>query len=385
MSFHCFAQLPAELRHLIWKISLALYQDESEVCLCWPSNLSIGYGEDVFLSPDCLPKLPFTVDLPFPSAMHVCRESRAAVLARGSPFRFRDSSAAGCPVPFRLFRPDLDTLFIGSDALRALCCVTLSDLSANHPALALRRILRETENLAVSGPDDIRYDYVRSWISSCRDDNDPAQVFESNRGGCQGRKLWYVVAGSRYVAPMSEEEEEDEEEDEEEEEEEEDDDDEQEQEVKEYEVVAADVIQQFKQPGRRCKLVPLSGKALQRVRVAGDIGYLTTVEEDINQVCVLMVSVGFETDAVMNMPITPCTFVEYQKDGTWKEVCQDRIYEPDAPNAGPGPWASGPPVPMAERPDPEQVRPHDVDIPFAPWAVGEPVRRSRRIMEMRNR
>lgn len=54
------------------------------------------------------------------------------------------------------------------------------------------------------------------------------------------------------------------------------------------------------------------------------------------------------------------TFVEYQKDGTWKEVCTQRMY---VPSAHPG---SREYVPLNRRPNPELVRVHDADAEFEP-------------------
>ena len=54
------------------------------------------------------------------------------------------------------------------------------------------------------------------------------------------------------------------------------------------------------------------------------------------------------------------TFVEYQKDGTWQEVCMQRMY---APSRHP---ASREYVPLNRRPNPELVRVHDADDEFGP-------------------
>lgn len=60
------------------------------------------------------PAFPLVVDTAFPVIMHVCRESRAFVLdgaSSHSPIKFRLSVQAGCKVPYRHFRPSIDTLF----------------------------------------------------------------------------------------------------------------------------------------------------------------------------------------------------------------------------------------------------------------------------------
>lgn len=93
MSFTRFKRLPAELRAYIWRLSLP--EDESEVCVNWWEARGA----------------PLLVDTGFPTAMHVCFKSRAIALASG--IQFRDSAAAGCPVPYRPFDTALDILYWG--------------------------------------------------------------------------------------------------------------------------------------------------------------------------------------------------------------------------------------------------------------------------------
>ncbi|KAI2464549.1 hypothetical protein F4781DRAFT_67023 [Annulohypoxylon bovei var. microspora] len=99
-----FNDLPFELRSIVWEY--ALPDDTQEVCIPWPlpeetpqrqfENRPIKFLE------------PFLVDTAFPVLMHVCHESRESAISRT---RFRYSPVAGCPVPFRDFRPELDIMY----------------------------------------------------------------------------------------------------------------------------------------------------------------------------------------------------------------------------------------------------------------------------------
>ncbi|KAI0152166.1 hypothetical protein F4776DRAFT_14960 [Hypoxylon sp. NC0597] len=108
--FTRFNDLPLELRRIIWK--LALPDDTPEVCIPWPLNEepSVWCYEDGVLVTDTKHIEPFLVDTCFPVLMHVCRESREVAVRH---LRFRYSPVAGCPVPFREFRPDLDIMHVG--------------------------------------------------------------------------------------------------------------------------------------------------------------------------------------------------------------------------------------------------------------------------------
>ena len=106
--------LPLELRQEIWRFSLPTDDDDiPEVCIAWPlyagGARKIEPEENFFLGG--LPTRPFIVDVGFPVAMHVCRESRAFVTSKLSGVRFRESPAAECMVPFRHFRPELDIMY----------------------------------------------------------------------------------------------------------------------------------------------------------------------------------------------------------------------------------------------------------------------------------
>ncbi|KAI1460340.1 hypothetical protein F4805DRAFT_390921 [Annulohypoxylon moriforme] len=105
MPFH---DLPYELRVIIWEY--ALPEDTQEVCIPWPLQEEAASEEEVatrWTQPRiCL--RPFLVDTAFPVLMHVCHESREYAKSRT---RFRYSLVAGCPVPFRTFKPDLDIMY----------------------------------------------------------------------------------------------------------------------------------------------------------------------------------------------------------------------------------------------------------------------------------
>lgn len=102
MAGNGFNRLPSRVKALIYKH--ALPHDEPEVCIVWPLVMEEEHRG---------PTLPLLVDIGFPALMHVSREARAFVLSEASCVRFRESALAGCRVPFRAFRPELDTLFIG--------------------------------------------------------------------------------------------------------------------------------------------------------------------------------------------------------------------------------------------------------------------------------
>lgn len=98
-----FSSLPERAKTLIYK--LALPEDEPEVCIVWPLVIEAEHRG---------PTLPLVVDVAFPALMHVSREARRFVLSEAaSGVRFRESALAGVRVPFRRFRPELDTLYVG--------------------------------------------------------------------------------------------------------------------------------------------------------------------------------------------------------------------------------------------------------------------------------
>ncbi|KAK1596449.1 uncharacterized protein LY79DRAFT_65100 [Colletotrichum navitas] len=142
MEFHLFGDFPPEIRVLIWQF--AIPENEPEVCIVQPA---------------CDTPQSLLVYTAFPVLMHVCHESRQLVQnSRLSGINFISSksanSTAGCLVPSRRFRPELDTLFcpIGGPA-------ALEDISSQDE---LESILQETRYLAVSGKKE--YINLLAWI-----------------------------------------------------------------------------------------------------------------------------------------------------------------------------------------------------------------------------
>jgi hypothetical protein len=106
-----FNALPNELQYMI--LDFTLEDTNPQVCFIWGPDEDSAHGA---------PVLPLRVDTGYPVAMHVCRTWRAYVLQRvvtwrSSPLRFRDSRRAGCRVPCRAFRPDMDVLYLGWSAV----------------------------------------------------------------------------------------------------------------------------------------------------------------------------------------------------------------------------------------------------------------------------
>lgn len=100
VSFAVFNGLPLELRQLIWHF--ALPEDEPEVLIVRADHLDIQGRKG---NPE-----PMLVQTAFPVLMHTCRESRAYT-RNLSGINFQYTPQAGCDLPHRLFRPELDTAF----------------------------------------------------------------------------------------------------------------------------------------------------------------------------------------------------------------------------------------------------------------------------------
>ncbi|KAK4032988.1 hypothetical protein C8A01DRAFT_20024 [Parachaetomium inaequale] len=146
-AFSLFQNLPLELRQLIWY--LAIPDDEPEVCILQKENLE-QQGQDN--TPE-----PMTVDTAFPALMHACYESRNFVL-RHSGLRFRCSPKARCEVPFRSFRPELDTLFWYQDQL--------PDLLGPRYTASQRCWLSELRHLAIASSGAYDGDHTETCIMS---------------------------------------------------------------------------------------------------------------------------------------------------------------------------------------------------------------------------
>ncbi|KAH7111929.1 hypothetical protein B0J13DRAFT_576281 [Dactylonectria estremocensis] len=90
--------------------------------------------------------------------MHVCCESRDIVLNVNSGIRFRVSKAAGCPVPFRHYRPDFDTLYVGRHNHRTLC-------GAIEAGLLDRSVLSKARKVALELAGALPYEGLDNGVS----------------------------------------------------------------------------------------------------------------------------------------------------------------------------------------------------------------------------
>ncbi|KAM7184013.1 hypothetical protein V8F33_013244 [Rhypophila sp. PSN 637] len=103
-SFHPFPRLPVELQDEIWNFAAASVIDSMtstpEVYITTPLVLRPREG-------DFAPSLPLTVDTPWPSMAHACRNSRA-VLLRSRYFKLR------CHYPSQLYKHEEGIFTIGS-------------------------------------------------------------------------------------------------------------------------------------------------------------------------------------------------------------------------------------------------------------------------------
>lgn len=139
-TFTLFNNLPSELRHIIWRLSLP--DDEPEVFILRRTDPQCHQKDDPPRPP------PMTVDTAFPALMHVCHESRSVVLQNNS-IRFRFSAAAGCDVPCRQFRPELDTLFWNGDLQQSLWGRRTVSGDADTDADTGRLLLPQLRHLAL--------------------------------------------------------------------------------------------------------------------------------------------------------------------------------------------------------------------------------------------
>ncbi|KAI1752623.1 hypothetical protein F4782DRAFT_530491 [Xylaria castorea] len=103
--FKLFNSLPPELRQIIWGMFMDSLNDKSELLIHEPSH---------FLRPSNL-TTP-TVHTGFPALMRVNLEARSIAQKRVS---FVKCPGAQCMVPVRLFRPELDVLYIPWEAWRS--------------------------------------------------------------------------------------------------------------------------------------------------------------------------------------------------------------------------------------------------------------------------
>lgn len=341
--FHNFNNLPTEIRQWIWQLTIDI---EPEVCLPWPLNTCIGYSETE--PRDYFPQLPLTVDTAFPVAMHVCRDSRVAILHPKSGMRFRASKAAGCPTPFREYIPEYDTLYL-SQEMTSMATIDSRwlpvQVKAMQGSLELQQtwldLVKRATSLAFEGPNLLLLgEYMREMLAaSALPDENGAMPAAGSFG------FWPRQKRLSMVVPCST-----------------------------YDERGIEWQRAFKGPGRRCKLVPVSGEALQKVHIIPDDSHRPGDVEAVTLERALRLAreniYGWEDWRDWDLPpdknleIVAQTFVEYQPDGSWTEVCKDRIFEPITHKVL---FAVSEPVPSEDRPDPEQVRGMDQDIKFNPW------------------
>ncbi|KAJ4153504.1 hypothetical protein LMH87_009988 [Akanthomyces muscarius] len=317
---------PIEVRHMIWLSSIT--DDEPEVCLLWPVVLHERHGLDALKFTQ-----PLLVDTGFPVAMHVCRESRAVLRnEKLSGLRFRPSSAAGCPVPYREFQPALDTLYWGGENLDAMA-PTINDMiitARETPVLELVESLAIELPWGMHPPDALGY----------------------------YRPLFFPALHTlSLVLPDS------------------------------TSSMTSRLRRGFRQPARRCRLRRISAEEGARIKVCADVlmgnetdesaevplvpeglsmalSCLKIEEELIGEVlCIeLNLAGGDDTDTTVyarEPEVIAQTFIEYQKDGSWKEICAERTFVEFGEMVRSGAY-----VPLAERPDPREVRVNDIDGAF---------------------
>ncbi|KAM7191200.1 hypothetical protein V8F33_009071 [Rhypophila sp. PSN 637] len=147
LTFNLFPWLPLELQDIIWSFAASCAIQSiactPEVCLTTPLIFDAPDG-------DFVPSLPFTVDTSWPQIAHACRNSRA-VLFR-SHFTLRHHSRAPSPltcesdngqlvqaskenqmlVPYRLFNPQIDTLYWGHFQNDAMATFFANDQSKTN-------------------------------------------------------------------------------------------------------------------------------------------------------------------------------------------------------------------------------------------------------------
>ncbi|KAI0529829.1 hypothetical protein GGR58DRAFT_509128 [Xylaria digitata] len=100
-----FDSLPAELRQMIWKESVLAVMENPEVLIIDPQSV----GTSAYIKNSSLP-FPL-VNIGFPAAMHVNRESRDIALFHLNMVDLSPYPWKKCPVPQRCFRPEIDTLY----------------------------------------------------------------------------------------------------------------------------------------------------------------------------------------------------------------------------------------------------------------------------------
>lgn len=351
--FPLFPNLPTEIRLQIWRYSMP-DDDEPEVCLLWPSNVPGYHAASALAEHEPLYELPcqpLTVDVAFPVGMHVCREARSVMQdSRRSGVRFRASEAAGCPTPFRWFRPDFDVLYLGHDAIWLMEWVAApgsTALEAAEPETEAGKLysqlmatLSRTRQFAVPASLETRFRRIIARFLSFlfQQADDPEQLsFE----------LCLVVPATHGLAERD----------------------------------LMSVHAAFAQPGRRCRLAFIDRDRWNAILVPRDQNVRRPPPQRLDTLANVVAETeaslpaswlhralndGLGTALLDAVTVAAATFEEYQPDGTWCETCADRMYHS---------WyteLSGPEIPLHERPDPEVVRVNDADIEFRPKAHARP-------------
>lgn len=326
MAFPNFGSLPLEIREQIWLFSLPA--DEPEVCLMWPV-----YLHQRFEGPEStIPSSPFVVDTAFPGLMHVCRESRTLVQnSHISGVRFRSSASAGCPVPFRRFCPELDTMYLGSENI-----IDVGRNAYDIPGLD------QVTSLAIELQWGFRYDHdVTGAILNVMNRLQTLSIVLPDSSD----NNWPRQVGHGHEA--------------------------------------------FKQPARRCKLQRIDPELQPTIHVdtTGDdwatpmaLVSLPLALSQCRQALENNALLSLEEDALLSrttrpdredrklfdhLAINAQTFIEYQKDGSWKEICGERRFIDAGRHNMMGRY-----IPVAERPNPELVRVNDLDGEFEEIYVG---------------
>lgn len=346
MAFACFPRLPAEIRERIWLFSLP--DDTPEVCLAWPVLLQSYNTPSGPRAP--VPHGPLVVDTDFPVMMHTCREARQLTLsAARSGIRFRASQLAGCPVPFRLFQPELDILYIGCDAHYLFSTVPhcfnnrLESATYIWPEgdAAVVAVMQKAQHLAVP-------------LLTVTDESENFMAYIQDFATAT-TTVSLVVPSSTF------------------------------RDLREYSL-ECELL--FKQPARRCRLRPLSPSEMDTncvMPTPGSQFSLSAIELEGPQTLNNVMRVIRESQIIYYKQLDDAgiqtliqTFEERQPDGTYAEVCQDRRYINNLvfgsyPAHDSLSWdenvfganlRAAPFLHPLERPDPQLVRVNDIDGDF---------------------
>lgn len=331
--FPRFPLLPAKIRHRIWLFTIP--EDEEEVCLTWPGCSDVAHPPDP-PDPDALydvPTMPLTVDTGFPRAMHVCRDSRRLVQdSKVSGVLFRTSHVAGCMTPFRHFRPDLDILYLDEGAIRHLghfvqrrYAAVLNKVETDSEAMRNYEEFRDILGLATRLAMPIGQ--TRAWCE---------QLCEKFRASfAEPESLDLVLPYS--VAPRSRD---------------------------------FSELDRFLPPGKRCHLVPVSSTVdpdLKLVITANEEEefraegpkFSDTLGEAVQDIRFYLEHHGAQESVhalLYGMVIEVKVFVEYQRDGTWREVCRDRMVDSNLYSYGREYTRQN------KRSDPDLVRVQDIGV-----------------------